>query len=158
MGVTVSPPRPLADGDDVSGFSCGLALVDEWVAKRAMGARSAGTAVVYAAFDGGRLAGFYSLSSQSVLRASTSGWLARNAPDQIPVILLGMMGVDSRYQGSGLGRDLLLDAVHRAQRVSSEIGARVLVVDPAGDAARSFYGRFGFRPVPGSGRMFAKLG
>ena len=155
LGFT--PPRILRAGDDVSGFSSGEPLVDSWVARRAPSARSAGTAVVYATFLDGALAGFYTLSAQSVVRAEVSGWLARNAPEQIPVILLGMLGVDRRWQGMGLGSDLLADAVRRSELVAEQIGARALVVDPLGDGARAFYTRHGFRPVPGSARMFAKL-
>ena len=80
-----------------------------------------------------------------------------NAPLQIPVILLGMLGVDMRYQGLGLGKDLLLDEAHRSELVADYIGARALVVDPIGDDARRFYERYGFRPIPGTSRMFAKL-
>lgn len=156
-GVGFDRPRPLQNDDDIDGFSSGTELIDRWVATRARHAREAGTAVVYASFCGKTLAGFYTLSAQSVLRASTSGWLARNAPLQIPVILLGMLGVDARYQGQGLGRDLLLDAVHRSELVAEHIGARALVVDPIDESARRFYEHFGFSPVPGSDRMFAKL-
>lgn len=155
--LTFSPPRQLLPDDDVSGFRCGAAAVDAWVASRARGARASGTAVVYATFCEGSLAGFYSLSSQSVPRCETSGWLARNAPEQIPVILLGMMGVDLRFQGEGLGHDLLLDAVRRARSVSEQVGARALVADPLDASARAFYARHGFRDVPGSARVFAKL-
>lgn len=155
--VEFSRPRILRADDPVDGFRSGVAVVDEWVARRARTAREAGTAVVYASFAGGELAGFYTLSAQSVVRSEVSGWLARNAPAQVPVLLLGMLGVDKRWQGVGLGRDLLLDAAHRAEGVAGQIGARALVVDPVGDAARGFYSRFGFRAIPGSGRMFAKL-
>lgn len=157
MGLIFTPPRQLRVEDDVAGFSCGVEIVDSWMALRARKARVAGTAVVYATFCEGKLAGFYSLSSQSIPRESSSGWIARNAPDQIPVILLGMLGVDRRYQGCGLGHDLLLDAVRRAQAVSEQIGARAIVVDPADESARGFYMRYGFRDVPGSSRMYAKL-
>lgn len=156
--LTFTAPRALREGDSVEGFSCGAPLVDDWLATRAKGARKAGTAVVYVTFCEGELAGFYTLSAQSVVRAETSGWIARNAPAHIPVILLGMMGVDRRYQGAGLGHDLLLDAVHRAQSVAEQIGARALVVDPLDEGAHKFYERYGFRDMPGTNRMFAKLG
>lgn len=90
-------------------------------------------------------------------RHDARGWLARNAPQQIPVILLGMMGVDKDFQGEGLGRNLLLDASKRALAVSAEIGAKALVVDPADEHARGLYLHCGFREIPGSGRMFARL-
>ena len=156
-GVTFTAPRALGPGDPIDGFECGIPLIDSWVAKRATGARKAGTAVVYATFCEGILAGFYSLSSQSIMRNNTSEWITRNSLEQIPVILLGMMGVDRRFQGCGLGRDLLLDAVHRAESVAAQIGARALVVDPVDDASRAFYAAHGFRQIPGTGRMYAKL-
>lgn len=156
LGFTA--PRALQEDDPVEGFSCGSPLIDDWVAVRAKGARRAGTAVVYASFYKGHLAGFYTLSAQSVVRGETSGWITRNAPKNIPTILLGMLGVDQRYQGEGLGHDLLLDAARRAQLVAEQIGARALIVDPLDEGARSFYRRYGFRDMPGTGRMFAKLG
>lgn len=157
MGLIFSAPRILTRDDSVEGFHCGSDLIDSWVGKRAVSARDAGTAVVYATFCEGRLAGFYTLSAQSLSRESAGGWIARNAPDQIPVILLGMLGVDVTWQGAGLGRDLLLDAVRRSLGVAEQIGARALVVQPLDDAARAFYSRHGLRDVPGTELMFAKL-
>lgn len=156
--LTFERPRPLSEEDSVEGFRCGAEVVDAWVAHHALRARALGTAVVYASFCDKRLAGLYSLSSQSISREEASGWIARNAPLQIPVILLGMLGVDEAFQGQGLGRDLLLDAVRRAESVACQIGARAIVVDPIDDSARAFYERYGFRLIPRSGRMFAKLG
>lgn len=156
-GVTFSKPRQLGPDDTIEGFSCGISVVDDWLHTRARGARRAGAAVVYVSFCEGGLAGFYTLSSQSMARSSIGGWLARNAPSQIPVILLGMLGVDTRWHGEGLGHSLLVDAAQRASAVAQSIGARALVVDPVDDSARAFYVRHGFRPIPGSNRLFAKL-
>lgn len=155
--LELTVPRPLKEDDDVSGFCCGIDLVDSWANRYAASARRNGTAVVYASFCGSQVAGFYSLSSQSIARKDASGWISRNAPLQIPVILLGMLGVDKRFQGHGLGRDLLLDAARRSLAISSTLGARALVVDPADDNARAFYKKYGFEPLPGTDRMFAKL-
>lgn len=156
-GVAFTKPRQLMSDDALEGFSCGVDVVDDWLHRRARTARRAGTAVVYVSFHEGQLAGFYTLSSQSIDRSDVGGWLARNAPSQVPVILLGMLGVDHRWQGEGLGRSLLIDAAQRAHRVAHTIGARALVVDPADDAARAFYARNGFKSIPGCDRMFAKF-
>lgn len=155
--LAFTKPRPLEDEDVLDGFCCGLPMVDEWVQRRARTARKAGTAIMYVSFSGDTMAGFYTLSSQSMIRSDVRGWLSRNAPDQIPVILLGMLGVDERFQGHGLGKNLLLDASKRALSVSQTIGARALVVDPASEAAASLYRSCGFRDVPGSSRMYARL-
>ena len=103
-------------------------------------------------------AGFYTLSSASVERDLIGGgWLKRNAPAQVPVILLGVLGVDSRYQGSGLGRMLLHDASLRALSISDSLGAKALVVDPVDGGAEDFYARHGFERIPGLERMFVPL-
>lgn len=155
--VAFSAPRILREDDCVESFSSGNKRIDSWLHRRARGARRAGTAVVYASFVDGELAGFYSLSSQSVIREDAGGWIARNAPQQIPVILLGRLGVDERWQGYGLGGDLLVDAVHRSESVAEVIGARALIVDPVDERAREFYRHFGFQFIPGQARMYAKL-
>lgn len=157
--TTFSPPRRLEAGDDLSGFSSGVALVDEWACSRALHAHGRGTAVVYVTFDDdGAPAGFYSLSAHSVVRDDVKGgWLRRNAPNQILAVFLGMLGVDERFQGCGLGRSLLRDAILRSRDVSRLIGARALLVDPADGAAAAYYGKYGFKPLPGLGRMFLPL-
>lgn len=119
---------------------------------------SGGTAVVYVTFDDdGKLAGFYSLSAHSMDRNAMTGRLARNAPDQVPVILLGMLGVSAAYQGEGLGKQLLLDAHHRTKQAAETIGAQALVVDPLNAGAAEFCSRLGFEGVPGSDRLFARF-
>ena len=77
--LTFERPRPLSEEDSVEGFRCGAEVVDAWVAHHALRARALGTAVVYASFCDKRLAGLYSLSSQSISREETSGRIARNA-------------------------------------------------------------------------------
>ncbi|OZG62406.1 GNAT family acetyltransferase [Bifidobacterium lemurum] len=159
MAVRFTAPRRIELADDVSGFHSGKRLLDEWLMNHAFNALNRGTAVTYVSHDEcGSLAGFYSLSANSVNRGDVhGGWLARNTPEQIPVILLGMLAIDERYQGQGLGWRLLLDAVERAMAASSQIGARALIVDPLDDDAASFYKHFGFSRLRDSTRMFAKL-
>lgn len=153
-------PRKLQPSDKIEGFSCGVEKIDKWIVKYAMKAEKRGTAVVYGTFAAtgeSRCAGIYSLSAHSMDRGSLTGWLARNAPDQIPVILLGMLAVDSRYAGNGLGTQLLLDAYKRARAASNVIGAKALVVDPLDDSVVPFYEQYGFRKIPGSDRLYAKF-
>lgn len=155
--MSFSAPRRLQDSDCIDGFTCGVAAIDEWLSKRARSAFKRGTAVVYVTFDdSGRLAGFYTLSAHSVDRGSISGWLARNSPEQVPTILLGMLGVSVDHKHEGLGRQLLLDAYHRARSSAETIGARALVVDPL-DEARGFYQSCGFEQVSGSDKLFARF-
>ena len=81
----------------------------------------------------------------------------RNSPSQVPTVLLGMMGVDERFKGQGLGASLLKDAIENALKISALAGARALVVDPVDDEAAAFYAQFGFATLPGTNRMALKL-
>ncbi len=156
--MTFSKPRKLSEGDSVDGFHCGVDHVDGWLRFRAKSAQSNGTAVVCVTFDEEqRLAGFYTLSAQSVLRDSVRGWLRRNSPEQIPVILLGMLGVDERYRGNGLGKKLLADAIRRSIAVAGEIGAKALLVEPLDESLEHFYETAGFLCIPDTKYMFVKL-
>lgn len=154
-----SKPVQLDPGIGLDGFRCGDPTVDRWAKERSSTARRRGSAVIYASYDeDGLLAGFYTLSAHSVARADVEGgWFPRNAPDQVPAVLLGMMGVDERFKGLGLGAALLRDAVENSLKVSALAGARALVVDPTGDAAAAFYGHFGFAYLPGTDRMAIRL-
>lgn len=158
MGVAFSRPERLAPGEGLAGFRCGDPVVDAWTASRAPRARERGTAVVYVSRCGEDVAGFYTLSAHSVARGDVSGgWFRRNAPDQVPAVLLGMLGVDERYQGMGLGAQLLRDAILNSLKVSELAGARALVVEPTGESAASFYRRFGFTDLSGTTRMALRL-
>lgn len=153
-----SKPVQLPVGVGIEGFNCGTEVVDRWVADHSASARRRGAAVIYASYCGERVAGFYTLSAHSVARADVSGgWFARNAPEQVPAVSLGMMGVDREFQGRGLGAALLRDAILNALKVAELAGARALVVDPVGESARGFYAHFGFTELAGTRRMALKL-
>ncbi len=154
-----SKPVQLGPGVGIEGFHCGDEIVDAWAEKHSASARKRGSAVVYAVYCDGAVAGFYTLSTHSVARVDVGGgWFVRNAPEQVPAVLLGMLGVDERFKGKGLGASLLRDAVQNAMKVASLAGARALVVDPTGEQAAAFYEHFGFTRLPGTSRMALKLG
>ena len=62
----------------------------------------------------------------------------------IPVVHLGRLAVDMRYQGKGLGEFLLMDALRRTQLVSEQIGVYAVEVRAIDEAARQFYLKYGF--------------
>ena len=87
----------------------------------------------------------------------SGGWFTRNAPEQVLAVLLGMLGVDERFKGLGLGALLLRDAVQNDMKAAALAGARARVVDPIGERAASFYTHFGFTKLPGTTRMALRL-
>lgn len=160
MGVArFSKPRRILPDDNLAGFSCGVETIDSWLESWAKRACEQGTAVTYVTFDRDEaLAGFYSLSAISVARLDVvGGWLRRNVLEEIPCVLLGMLGVAKRHYGQGLGPWLLRDATLRAIAASDVIGPDALVVDPVGTDARRFYEHYGFKVLPGTKRMYVPL-
>ena len=74
----------------------------------------------------------------------------------IPVTLLGRLAVHKNYKGEGLGKHLLLDALHRSYRISASIASMAVVVDPINES-ETFYAKYGFIKLPDSNRMFLQM-
>ena len=142
----LGPPEPLALRHDISQFSSGVPTLDAWLRGKARLNEARGGARTYVACDGDRVAGFYSLAASSVERGRVSSRIGRNMPDPVPVILLGQLAVDEAYRGRRLGSDLMIDAAGRSLAAAGTVGARAVIVQAIDEGARTFYGRFGFRP------------
>lgn len=137
-------PRPLADEHDFSHFECGKADLDGWLHRHAR--RSEGrTARTYVVAEGGRVLGYYCLAAGAVARDSLpTNRLRANAPEQVPVVIVGRLAVDRREQGRGIGEGILKDALIRAVETSRTIGVRAILVHAIDDEAAAFYRRYGF--------------
>jgi GNAT superfamily N-acetyltransferase len=72
----------------------------------------------------------------------------RNMPDPVPVALLGRLAIDRGYQGKGLGRALLRDAILRIFGAADKIGVRAVLVHAISAEAKAFYEGAGFRSSP----------
>ena len=147
-------PRPVTAHDDVSTFGCGKQSLDNWLNLRAIKNEADGNSRTFISVEreSGVVAGYYCLSSHSISRDEMPGSIRRNAPDPIPVILIGRLAVDSRFARQGLGYSLLRDALTKAVEAANIVGSRAIVVDALDDEAVTFYEKFGFRLMPGSAR------
>jgi hypothetical protein len=105
-----------------------------------------------------RVIGFYTLCASSLALAELPDEITRKLPryPEIPAILVGRLARDVNHPG--VGALLLSDAITRCVRVASEIAASLIVVDSKGDAATSFYEKFGFISLPKlPDRMFLSM-
>jgi GNAT superfamily N-acetyltransferase len=97
---------------------------------------------------GPRLAGYFSLSTVSVERASVerNPTLARLPRFPIPGVLLARLAVDARVQGQGLGRYLFEEALGLTIQLAKTgpVAFRLFVTDAIDEAAARFYERRGF--------------
>ena len=144
----ISAPQLLVADHDVSGFSSGVASLDEWLKTRALSNQETGASRTYAARDGSLVAGYYALAAGGVAASEAPGKIRRNMPDPIPVIILGRLAVDATWQGKGLGADLLRDAVMRSMQAAEIAGIRAMLVHALDERAAKFYERHGFAVSP----------
>jgi GNAT superfamily N-acetyltransferase len=142
------PPEKLQPEHDVSEFECGEPVLNDWLRRRALQNQQSGASSTYVVLDKTRVVGYYSLAAGSVARETAPGRVRRNVPDPIPVVVLGRFGVDRDFQGQGLGRALLRDAIVRTLQAADIIGVRAILVHALSDQAKRFYEDCGFTPSP----------
>jgi len=134
---------------DRSSFSSGVESLDRYFQSQAgQDARKNIAASFVLILPAGAIGGYYNLSSTSLKLAELPIEVARRLPRYplVPATLLGRLAVDRRFQGRGYGRFLLADALLRAAR--SEIASFAVIVDAKDVAARRFYERESFLPLP----------
>ncbi len=147
--------EPLGPHHNRQAFSCNEPALDAYIRRQASQNLRRRVAQVFVAVGDtpDRIAGYYSLSATSFVRAALPPELAKRLPHYpVPAALLGRLAVDRAYRGRGLGELLLLDAAHRVLRASAAIAVYALVVDAKNEEARSFYERYGFRRFPDTAR------
>ena len=149
MSRKLSAPQPLTASHLFGDFACGEAVLDEWLARRALANQISGASRTFVVADQeGRVFGYYAIAAGAVSHQWATRGVRRNMPDPVPVIVLARLAVHQRVQGIKLGPALLRDAVNRALLVSQNAGVRALLVHALHDRARQFYEHYGFRPSP----------
>ena len=149
---------------DLPGFASGNEELDSWLRRHAVAAQQMDSArtflLVRDGEDGGnRVAGYFSLTMGSVLRAEAPAKLVRGLPAYpVGMVLLARLTVHSSEQGKGLGALLLAEALRKAVAAGEAAAARLVVVDAIDDQAAKFYAHHGFIPAPGhSLRLYRRM-
>jgi GNAT superfamily N-acetyltransferase len=136
--TNLSAPVPLSPDHDLSGFDCGEPALDDWLKQRAARNESRFSRT-YVVCEGSQVVGYYCISAGAVERGAAPGKLRRNAPNSIPVSILGRLAVSRSHAGRGLGSDLLADALRRIALASQSIGIGAVLVQAKDEAAKRFY-------------------
>jgi GNAT superfamily N-acetyltransferase len=148
-----SAPEPLSADHELATFDCGEPALDEWLRHRALKNESRFSRT-YVVCEGKRVVAYVYISAGSLERANAPGKLRRNAPDAIPVAVIGRLAVDSAYAGKGLGGDLLADALRRIAVASQSIGVGATLIHGKTEAAKRFYLRYAeFMEYPRDSRI-----
>ena len=122
----LTPPKPIKVDPKLDNFDSGDLSLNEWLKKRAYKNHAVGA-----------------ISHEAAPKA-----MRRNMPNPLPVLLLGRLAVDKRYQNQGIGQALLRDAMMRAVNVSGDAGVFALLVHALSDQAKQFYLSRGFVESP----------
>ena len=134
----LSAPVPLTVDLDVAGFDCGVPALNDWLAQRAL-RNEYRFSRTYVVSSGNRVVAYFCISAGSVERAAAPGKLRRNAPDTVPVSIIGRLAVDKSHAGRGLGAAILADALRRIATASQSIGIGAVLVQAKDENAKRFY-------------------
>lgn len=140
--------RLLQPADDRSSFSCGDPAYDNFLLRYAAQNQfkhRISTTIV--AVEDERVMGYATFAVGEVaiddLPDSARGALPRYP---VPVLRLGRLAVDTRYQGHGLGTLLVGHVLQTALRLRDTLGCAAVVVDALPERA-DFYRALGFVPL-----------
>ncbi len=141
------PVRKLAAADAVDTFDCGEAGLNQFLQRYALVNQRANSAQTYVCCKDGQVVGFYSLVVGSVVPREVPARVMKGlARHPVPVMILARLAVDREYQGKGLGRALLKNALLRTLQAADIAGIRAVLVHAKDDAARQWYESWEFEP------------
>lgn len=136
--MTLSAPVPLAASHDLTAFDCGTPALNDWLKHRALKNESRFSRT-YMVCDDNRVVAYFCISAGAVERQAAPGKVRRNAPDIIPVSVIGRLAVSRTHEGRGLGADILADALRRIAVASQSIGIGSVLVHAKDEEAKRFY-------------------
>ncbi|MBM1144512.1 GNAT family N-acetyltransferase [Alcanivorax sp. ZXX171] len=128
-------------------FDCGVHSLNHFIQKQVSQDARRNLNRCYAATHSDqpdRLAGYYTLSSHSVEPDNLPDDQANQPYPTIPAALIGRLAICQSFQGQGLGKALVADAIKRLVKLRESLGVSLIIVDPLGEDVVAFYERFGF--------------
>jgi GNAT superfamily N-acetyltransferase len=134
--------EPLGASHDRTTFNSGVLELDRYFRHQAgQDARRKAAAPFIMLDRQGSIVGYYTLSAYGVQVPEFPEAVVRKLPRYpvLPATLLGRLAISRTHQGKNLGRFLLMDALYRSWRATSEVGSVCVVVDALDESARAFY-------------------
>ncbi len=152
----------LDSGFDRKSFCCGKTLLDQYIHEQVGQDIRRKLAVCFIlAGNDKSIKAYYTLSNGSIPLERLPEDIRKKYPKSytsLPVTLLGRFAVDQKYQGQGMGKLLLIDALKRSCEASlKSVGSMAVIVDVLDSDAEKFYQKFGFIRLPDSAKMFVTM-
>lgn len=133
-------PVPLTADHDLSAFDWGEPALNDWLCHRALKSESRFSRT-YVVCDNNRVVAYYCISAGAIQRSAAPAKIRRNAPDAIPISVIGRLAVSRDHAGQGLGADILADALRRIAFASQNIGIGAVLIHAKSEIAKRFYMR-----------------
>jgi GNAT superfamily N-acetyltransferase len=141
-------PEKLNSSHRIESFDSGNSQLDDWLKRRALKNELEWASRTYVLCTGKVVVAYYCLANGAVAQTSATGRVRRNMPDPIPVMVIGRLAVVRHWQGKGIGRALLRDAILRTLQASEIAGIRAVLVHAISEDAKQFYEQCGFHASP----------
>jgi GNAT superfamily N-acetyltransferase len=123
--------------------------LNRYLLRYAWANQQAGAAQTYVGLAGDAVVGYHTLTVGHISREEAPERLSKGlARHPVPIMLLARLAVDRRWQGQGVGKALLRDAMQRTVQAADIAGIRAFVVHAKDEEARRFYEKFDFIPSP----------
>jgi GNAT superfamily N-acetyltransferase len=133
----------------VENFDCGREELNRYLVRYAWQNQQASGAQTYVGIVGEVIVGYHTLAVGHVTLEDAPERLTKGlAKHPVPIMLLARLATDLRWQGKGVGKTLLRDAMQRTLQAGDIAGIRALAVHAKNEAARHFYEHFDFVPSP----------
>ena len=133
----------------VERFDCGRDELNRYLWLYAWLNQQAAAAQTYVGVAGEAIVGYHTLAVGQVTLEDAPARLAKGlAKHPVPIMLLARLATDRRWQGQGVGKALLRDAMQRTLQAADIAGIRALAVHAKDEEARRFYEHFDFVPSP----------
>jgi GNAT superfamily N-acetyltransferase len=143
--------EPLRRGHPRKDFYCGRKEVDDWLTTKALQHQKkhlSSTKVLLGPSQ--EIAGYYTLATGQVDFGDLPVEMARKLPRRsLPVAVLAWLGVSEDFQGQGLGRLLLAQALRDCHAAGQTFACVAIILDCLDEEAKAFYQQWDFEEVPG---------
>jgi GNAT superfamily N-acetyltransferase len=150
------PPRfeywvePLNTSHDRAAFQSDVPELDHYLHYQVGQDLRRKVAAPFVLVDNNRsIAGYYTLSAYTIHLNELPAAIAKKLPRYpfLPATLLGRLAIGSSHRGQNLGRFLLMDALYRSWKNTSEVASIGVVAETLNETARTFYLHHEFTPL-----------
>lgn len=148
MTVAVNPPVPITGEHVIATFDCGNDELNKWLQQRALKTEGHTARTYVVTTVNNIVIAYYCLAFGSISHEIGTSKVKRNTPNPLPAMVVGRLATDKAWQGKGIGRGLLKDAIIRSLQAAKVAGLRAMFVHAINQEAKDFYLKWGFSPSP----------